>query len=256
MSQGIGHKINSKDHDEAEKYNGISCRQLKLAQMTELIYLANEIHKDNTDNVSILIGDLLLAKVWNDLAELRSYKIVNSISSSIAHLSESYFYDLMLNENINFKNTLNEINLLNSSLLANSCLETVDLAGHGIIAQAKAHSFGKFISMALNGYDETLYFCSDENNNKSNTFKLTSLPVIIYLKEKSFNINKFKLLDGSIDYEKLFNSIITSDTAIPKAKELIKLYCDNAIEALNYFNSTNSIRLLNDIVLTLREDVS
>ena len=271
LSQGAGHTRISPDKLEAERLGGISLRQRKLAEITEMIHLTQEIHFELQDppnckremlndvvsenNIRILIGDLILAMVWRALAELRSPNTMEAMSTVIANSVEGHFFDALSEKGKYLHSILAKRQFLKvASLQANACRASLDLAGHGIVAQSKAFSFGENVAMAIRTYEEILPFYRQNfaENESARKCEVMCTPVLIHLRETARSMDQFRFSDGSIDYDKLFSSVSRSN-AIHKAKTLIKFHCDQASEALGYFRQSESIEILARMVNILRD---
>lgn len=240
-----------------------------------MIHLVQQVHRELDDNPSIwssgqedvvdrsqnnnlvLIGDLIFAEIWKGLAELRSKNTLDAMSIAIANSVEEHFFDALEEEGKCLNSILVERQFLKvASLQANSCRASLDLAGHGVVAQCKGFTFGKNVTLAMETYEEIVPFCSRSNFQLANElpvrkFETMSTPVVIHLKETACDLDSFRLSNGSIDCEKLFMSVRKSD-AIAKTQNLIKRHCDHASEALGYFHTSRSTEILTQMVNTLR----
>lgn len=283
LSKAAGHPPNSIDFIDAQRSAGISQRQRSLAEMTEMIYSAHLIHKGIVNlqpsllvnskkaqdlhfgnKMSVLSGDFLLASVWKGLGELRDTKVVELMSIAVGDFMEGQFVietetDLP-HLGKTSKTYWEQRNFLRAgSLQANSCQSALALAGHGEELQLKAYEFGKNVALAWQAFTELQPFMESYMHpvNTVAAFELMSAPIILHVENNGESLESTVIQGGEdgetqIDYQRL-HSIVRSGPGIDKTKELITLYTNNALDALQVFPPSDASKALANIVYAIKE---
>lgn len=139
---------------------GIYQSQRSLAEITELIYIANAIHKDIMDqkemqsthyrnlamgnSLSVLGGDFLLANASVALAQLGNQQVIHAMAQSIADMTESEFID----NSKSLSNWTRKALLSSASLLANASWAALELKESSRKLKDSAYQFSLNVAMA------------------------------------------------------------------------------------------------------------
>ncbi|XP_053205362.1 all trans-polyprenyl-diphosphate synthase PDSS2-like [Panonychus citri] len=248
-------------------------RQYSLAEMTEMIYSAHQIHKGvinlnskvNCDqlinnqsignSVSILSGDYLLANVWKGLGELRDTKVVELMAKSLSDLVEGQF--IVTTESINCLKDVHSlidywtsINFrLNGSLLANACQSVAVLGNHNLIIQRKVYQFGLNFALALQSADEMKLFLTNQFNHNQ-FYPIHSAPVLMYFSSTQDDYENFKTIGGTINQRKLYEAI-RSSSAIDLTRDMKNSHTIKALQLLESLPINETIKSLENILSTL-----
>nr|XP_022293638.1 decaprenyl-diphosphate synthase subunit 2-like isoform X2 [Crassostrea virginica] len=266
---GPGPADQSKDR-ELDKISGIYSSQRSLAEVTEMIHMANLIHKgvvNLTDYIeseprekndmefgnkmAVLSGDFLLANACTELASLNNTHVVETMSMAITDLMEAEFTDLrdaggesLLKADIQFADWIKQTYLSSGSLLARGCRSAVELADHRDDQKEAAASFGENMAYLQQVKTDLKPFLSKENNLED--FSVTSAPVIKFL-EKYPDERKTFTSQQSKDPAQIFSMIKTSNV-LEDCSRLCDDYGSSAINSLDVFPQTDAKNALINIV--------
>lgn len=255
---------------EPDKISGIYSSQRSLAEVTEMIHMANLIHKgvvnlsdylesdqrekndmEFGNKMAVLSGDFLLANACTELATLNNTHVVESMSLAITDLMEAEFTDLrndngesLLKPDIQFSDWIKQTYLSSGSLLARSCRSAVELADHREDQREAAASFGENMAYLQQVKNDLKPFLSKENGLED--FSVTSAPVIKFLERHPDERKTFTSLQTK-DQHQIF-SIIKSSSVVAECVKLSDVYGDTAIKSLDVFPQTEAKNALINIV--------
>jgi geranylgeranyl pyrophosphate synthase len=177
--------------EEPRKFDEVRAKQKKLSEVTDMIHAAHNFHRcvsngskkdltvtKNQDNVlSLLVGDYLLAQSSVDMASLRHPRTVSLVARCLEDYTRGEFLKLQLIESLQTAHVLRLADLQNAikqyaeltcgSLLSNSCLSAVLLAGHTDESDTLANlvqSFGLYTGSAQR-FIEMLYCPNEDDKN-------------------------------------------------------------------------------------------
>ncbi|ESO88955.1 hypothetical protein LOTGIDRAFT_209876 [Lottia gigantea] len=255
-------------HQQQDVIEGILPSQRSLAEIAEMIYTANLIHKgvvnlsdiqpsdgsvhdmELGNKMAVLTGDFLLANASTGLAQLHNTKVVETISSCIGDHVSAEFTGLQdkngrpyLPDNVTFNDWLNQTFLSSGSLLSKSCLAAVELAGHGLEEQTSAFEFGKNMALAQQLSEDLKPFLKPEDNLEQLT--ITSAPVIKYI-ASSYNKHPISLFN--IYSQKKILEVIKDSSILSESKTLCNEYGEKAINSLSKFKNCQAKNALIKIV--------
>ena len=255
-------------------------RQRSLAEMTEMIYSAHLIHRGILNlqtsllaqsktaqnlhfgnKMSVLSGDFLLASVLKGLGELRNTKVVELMSTAIGDFMEGQFpFELEVTGegSLSFKNW-EDRTFMESSLQANACQSALALANHEEKYQNRAYDFGRNFALAWQPFSEIQPFLSSyiEPTNTVATFDLMSAPILLHFETTGDSLQNYtiegKTQDGKpvFDYRKL-HEVVSTGVGLEKTKDMIKHYCNAALNVLDCFAPSDSVNALSNIVYAVR----
>lgn len=211
-------------HDAAPSaatVSGIFASQRTIAELVEVVYTADLIHRGLLDTkdlssfqvkvakdiefanrMAVLAGDFLLANACTGLARLGSTKVVQLIADAIANLMEARFIldgterkwaeedegkeGKKEEETIEltFHNWEQKTYLGVASLLAKACEAAMVVVGHNEDIQSRAREFGKNLAFAQQIKNEVEQFEAEEAKKD---LKLLSAPVVLHVSSKGFN---------------------------------------------------------------------
>lgn len=255
---------------EPDKISGIYSSQRSLAEVTEMIHMANLIHKgvvnlsdylesdqrekndmEFGNKMAVLSGDFLLANACTELATLNNTHVVESMSLAITDLMEAEFTDLrndngesLLKPDIQFSDWIKQTYLSSGSLLARSCRSAVELADHREDQREAAASFGENMAYLQQVKNDLKPFLSKDNGLED--FSVTSAPVIKFLERHPDERKTFTSLQTK-DQHQIF-SIIKSSNVVAECVKLSDVYGDTAIKSLDVFPQTEAKNALINIV--------
>ncbi|XP_052711466.1 all trans-polyprenyl-diphosphate synthase PDSS2-like [Crassostrea angulata] len=255
---------------EPDKISGIYSSQRSLAEVTEMIHMANLIHKgvvnlsdylesdqrekndmEFGNKMAVLSGDFLLANACTELATLNNTHVVESMSLAITDLMEAEFTDLrndngesLLKPDIQFSDWIKQTYLSSGSLLARSCRSAVELADHREDQREAAASFGENMAYLQQVKNDLKPFLSKDNGLED--FSVTSAPVIKFLERHPDERKTFTSLQTK-DQHQIF-SIIKSSSVVAECVKLCDSYGDTAIKSLDVFPQTEAKNALINIV--------
>uniref|UniRef100_T1IZC4 Decaprenyl-diphosphate synthase subunit 2 n=1 Tax=Strigamia maritima TaxID=126957 RepID=T1IZC4_STRMM len=248
--------------------DGISYRQRALAEITEMIHMAHQIHRgvvnvssllfpdQNTfqdmefgNKIAVLCGDYLFASASKSLATLRHPDVAELITKAMRDFTQAEFtndHDIHGNAvsltGMTVADWEEKNYLLTASLLAQSCKAALILENHVEILQNEAFKFGKNIALAWQVHSELQPFTDVQKHPPGMPFDLTSLPVLTHLKDDPELLNyigKYKQNLDNVDY-KFVREVVLSGTGINQTKELCQNYAHKSVECLNSFNTSDA----------------
>ncbi|CAH1799425.1 unnamed protein product [Owenia fusiformis] len=256
---------------EQELIAGIHPKQRQLAEISEMIYTANLIHKGVIDvsdmsaedgcqkdlefgnKMAVLSGDFLLASASMGLAELHNTKVVEIVSGAIGDLMRAEFTELCsprgtpsLTSSTTYQDWETQTFLSSGSLLAKCCQSTLELAGHCKEMQDKAFQYGKHLAFAHQLHEDLQPFThpTDENGDQ---ISLGSAPVILHYSKPENKPHLNRLLDSHVDQKKLRDTIL-SGTAVEETKRHCKENGKIAINAIESFPSSEAKTALENMI--------
>lgn len=176
---------------EPKRFDEVRAKQKKLSEVTDMIHAAHNFHRcvsnenktdltvtKNQDNVlALLVGDYLLAQSSVDMASLRHPRTVGLIARCLEDYTRGEFLKLQLIESLQTAHVLRLTDLQDAikhyaeltcgSLLSNSCLSAILLAGHSDESDQLANavqSFGLYTGSAQR-FIEMLYCPNEDDKN-------------------------------------------------------------------------------------------
>ncbi|KAL3276861.1 hypothetical protein HHI36_012224 [Cryptolaemus montrouzieri] len=242
----------------------------KSLQLTsELNNITPDIHRGN--KISLLIGDFMITKAFEIMAELDNSHIVEIISSALRDLSEAELigdrdenneplpsqgyledgtvfngdvYNISPFEYKKFmgkptaewalRNTLG-----GASLLGIGCLSAVNLGGHSKNLQEESYSFGVNLALICQARLDIL-------SMKYSTKYLSKVaaPILFHMEyDRNF---KFE----NMDMEELRNAI-RNGPGVRKTEAILEKYKKNALKCLEYFPENEAKLNLHDITVNI-----
>jgi len=163
-----------------ETIAGVSEDSIKLASIIEMVHAASLLHDDVIDDamtrrgeasinategskVSIMIGDILYAKAFAQLAALKDYEIASIISSAVALLSVGELMDVEMAKKFNSSVDSYTQMIYNKTavLIEATCKSAALLAKKESTSYAQ---YGKNIGLAFQIIDDILDVTSDEKS--------------------------------------------------------------------------------------------
>lgn len=278
ISKAAGHPNGS----EAEQFHtaGITHSQRSLAEITEMIHIAQLIHKgvvnvsaaalpdgtslhdmDFGNKIAILCGDYLLANACTGLAELRNNTVVQLIANSIRDFTEAEFmgeHDVQ-GASVPSANaaTIDDWTARNflatGSLMARSCQSALELAGHDRSMQEQAFTFGREIALAWQVHLELQPFVDLQRYPIGTPFDLTSAPVIFCLQDHDSllaEILQHKHNLEKANYKKIHEAVHESDS-VELSKKLCRKHAEAATKAVSGFEECDAKVALQNIASTM-----
>ncbi|XP_033741073.1 decaprenyl-diphosphate synthase subunit 2-like [Pecten maximus] len=254
------------DLSDPDVVDGIHKSQRTLAEITEMIYTANLIHKgvinlsaltpedgpaqdmEFGNKMAVLSGDFLLASACTGLAELNNTKVVENISLAIGNLMESEFTELrdtdgkpVLPSTVKFDDWVRQTFLASGSLLARSCQSAIELCNQDDDVLKAAFAFGENMAYAHQMQEDLKPFLKPEDHLQELT--LTSAPVIKYLEHKSTQQRPL----GAINFKKIVE-LVKESQALAECEQLCFEYGQKAKAALRVFPESDAHNALINIV--------
>jgi len=247
---------------------------LKLSAIIEMIHAASLLHDDVIDDamtrrgeasinatdgskVSIMVGDILYAKAFSELALLKNYEVASIVSSSVAALSVGELMDVDMAKKFNPEQELYTQMIYNktASLIEATCKSAAILAGKESDIYAL---YGKNIGLAFQIIDDILDVTADEKTLGKPVMNdfiegKTTLPYI-YLYEELSNDDRKKLVllcgeKASNEQKDWLKSKFKESNAINRSFEAAKKLSDEAFELMKDRNED----MLGQIALKLME---
>jgi len=241
-----------------EAIAGDSDNALKLSAIIEMIHVASLLHDDVIDDamtrrgeasinatdgskISIMVGDILYAKAFSELALLKHYEVASIVSSSVAALSVGELMDVDMAEKFNSNQEIYTQMIYNktASLIEATCKSSAILAGKEIEVYAQ---YGKNIGLSFQIIDDILDVTADEKTVGKPVMNdfiegKTTLPYI-YLYEELESAEREKLVSlcgVKVDDEQKdwLKSKFKESKAIERSIEVAKKLSDEAYELMN-----------------------
>lgn len=251
--------------------DGIHKSQRTLAEITEMIYTANLIHKgvvnlsavtsedgpaqdmEFGNKMAVLSGDFLLASACTGLAELDNTKVVENISTAIGNLMESEFTDLRdkngnpsLPPSVNLDDWQQQTFLASGSLLARGCQSAMQLCHHDNHMLEAAFTFGENMAYAHQIQEDLRPFLLPGEH--LHQLSMTSAPVIKYM-EKRHSAHKELSGNGPVGVKNVHVlKLVKESKALEECEQLCLEYGQKAKTALDVFPSSDSRNALINIV--------
>lgn len=215
--------------------DGIHISQRRLAEITQMIYMASLIHKgildlkqvnsseykdmDQGNKLAVLCGDYLLANACTNLSKLKNAKVVALMSEVIADFSEGIFKNNNSKSHTSFlKQWYDNVYSNTSSILANSAKAALLLVMHSPKLQEVAWTFAKNFDITHKIWSDLLEYKNDNSFlNKPDTI-LNAIYKDKYINEENeeIGVDEKKLLiamndrSSKVSYLKLKSSQILS----------------------------------------------
>ncbi|KAA8496834.1 putative hexaprenyl pyrophosphate synthase, mitochondrial [Porphyridium purpureum] len=248
--------------------SALFARQLKLAEITEMIHVASVLHDDVIDvadtrrgaasanvafgnQLAVLAGDFLLARASMALARLRDCDVVETLSSVIEHLvcgevlqmhhaaqqSEQASADALMQA------YLSKTYFKTASLMAHSCKASImllDEQGSNRFPKLReaAYLYGEKLGMAFQLVDDALDFASSStvfgkpSAGADLRAGLTTAPVLFAMERAPFIRQAMqRKYRGEGDVNAAFDAVLQFD-GVPKTMQLAHAYATDAVVAL------------------------
>ena len=223
------------------KYNGE--RHINLAASIEFIHTATLLHDDVVDeslqrrgkttaNIvwdnksSILVGDFLLSKAFRLMIKDGSHRCLDILSKASIEISQGEVLQLLTNNNIQTSESqyYDVIMAKTAELFAAACNVSGVIAEVSNEKENALYEYGKYIGMAFQIIDDTLDYCSVNNDfgkNIGDDFKegKVTIPIILAYTRSTKREKDFWL--------KVINEKNQSDKDLSEALNIIRKY--NAI---------------------------
>lgn len=235
------------------------------------------------NKMALLGGDYLLAKSSNELASIKNQYLNEIVSSGIRDMTECQFLGIrdchnepiptkpiIPQKNVEIRNefgtkpmdargilgymrsewTLRNI-LAGGHLLAKACQGTLKIAGHNQSVQNLGYLIGKhFVLLTQAHIDKELFA-----DGKIGQFNLTSAPIMLHLEDDpslydviELGIENVNLIDFG-----LIRKIIKSGRGIEKTQQLKEYHCDQVLNAINKFKSSDARSALKNLVFAVKD---
>uniref|UniRef100_T1JCC4 Decaprenyl-diphosphate synthase subunit 2 n=1 Tax=Strigamia maritima TaxID=126957 RepID=T1JCC4_STRMM len=266
ICKAAGHMSESTVNDPIT--DGISYRQRALAEITEMIHTAHQIHRgvvnvsslifpdkstfqdmEFGNKIAVLCGDYLLASASKTLASLRHPDVVELITKATRDFTQAEFignHDIHGNgasiAGMTVADWEEKNYLLSASLLAQSCQAALVLAKHDEKLQKNAFEFGKNVALAWQIYSELLQYTDTTKHPTGTPLDLTGLPVLMHIKDDSELLNyitSYKNNLENVDF-KLVREVVLNGTGIKQTQELCHNYAQKSLASLNSFNNSDA----------------
>jgi len=154
-----------------------SARQVRLAEITEMIHAASLLHDDVIDladtrrgvkaahriygnKVAVLAGDFLLARASVLLSRLQDVKVVELLATVIEEMVQGEMMQVkaLPEELLEFDHYLSKTYRKTAALMALSCEAAAVLGGHAPEVQAALQAYGRHLGIAYQVVDDYLDF--------------------------------------------------------------------------------------------------
>ncbi|XP_059141351.1 all trans-polyprenyl-diphosphate synthase PDSS2-like [Physella acuta] len=260
-------------HTEHEMISGVYPSQRSLAEITEVIYTANLIHKgvvnlnellpddgpfadmEFGNKMAVLSGDYLLASACSGLAKLGFPIVVEKVASCIADMMSAEFTEYtdsngkpnMPKSCLGFSDWLIQTHLSLGSLLAKSCQSAMILAGHSKSFEDSAYAFGENTIYAQQMSKDIV---SITQKDELSNFSLTSAPVFLYKEiapAQDFTHLETLWHGGAANY-KMITTILLKSGVVDQCIERCQQYRAQAIAALDCFQHSDAKSALINVV--------
>ncbi|BFZ09641.1 hypothetical protein BsWGS_12682 [Bradybaena similaris] len=250
---------------EQDRIGGVYSSQRSLAEITEVIYTANLIHKgvvnlnmlrpedgprldmEFGNKIAVLSGDYLLASACSGLAKLENPIVLEQIASSIGDMMSAEFTNYtdssgkpkLPDSCQGFSDWLKQTYLSLGSLLAKSCQSAMTLAGHSTDYETMAFAFGENTTYAQQLCKDIIPFTQQD---ELSALTLTSAP--IYLYREMVTLDEFKHLEqlwqgGPANLKKIA-SIVVRSGVLDQGKKLCLQYRNKAIASLECYPASDA----------------
>ncbi|GKV36911.1 hypothetical protein SLEP1_g44994 [Rubroshorea leprosula] len=182
-------------------------RQHSLAEITEMIHVANHIHDGIVDDankrggigslnfvmgnkLALLAGDFLLSRAFNALASLKNTEALLLLGTAVENLvtGETMQMTATVEQHCSMEYYMQKTYYKSASLLSNSCKTMALLSGQTAGVANLAYEYGKNLGLAYQLMDDILDFtgtpCSLEKGFLSNTpHGIITAPILFALEE-------------------------------------------------------------------------
>ncbi|XP_046635170.1 all trans-polyprenyl-diphosphate synthase PDSS1-like [Daphnia pulicaria] len=249
MAKAINYHLGENSRNVVEK-------QMKIAQIVEMIHTASLVHDDVVDAAdsrrnkssvnkvwgqkkSILAGNYVVGRSIEICTTIESHEVLNLITKIVSELvsGELMQLDGTANKEEWFDHYLEKTFKKTASLIANGCQAVSVVAGASSATQTSAFQFGRQLGMAFQLVDDLLDFVSTSAQLGKPAaadlrLGLATAPVL-YAARKFPELNALILrrFKETGDVETAFDLVLRSD-GLQRTKELAGQYCDDAVTQL------------------------
>ncbi|RDD45898.1 Decaprenyl-diphosphate synthase subunit 2 [Trichoplax sp. H2] len=246
---------------EEQSVDGIYPTQRSLAEITEIIRMAQIIHTGVVNlpepiaseedkelqlgnKMAVLIGDFLLAKASNGLAKLENTQVVQLMSEAISEMMEGEFLcstiqDVIKSDIMDYVNLWEQRTLLRKgSLLSKSCQCALKLVNHSEEAQMVANNFGQNLAYTQ---QLSLELSALQLDDTGSQIDYTSLPALLALQNSE---DKATLFSSNIQFYK------HQKLVLDEVKTVYETYKSKLLDSLAYFQDCDAKTALEKIVIT------
>lgn len=268
MNGGSIHLTELNGLDSMEGYDSVAAKQIRLAEIVEMIHTASIVHDDVIDDavarrgkpsiniaysnkLSILCGDFLLSRASLSLARLRNHEVTFLMSTTISELVEGEFMQ-MDGDGSRFDNYMRKTYLKTASLISNSCASAAILAGADRPIVDLARQYGEHLGLAFQLIDDLLDISeSTETLGKEAAVDmrlgLATAPVLFARDEfPELNVLINRRFQEENDVERARQLVLQSQ-GLTKTKELAKHHCARAVEAISQLSDSPARSVLTQV---------
>ncbi len=251
-------------------------RHIKLAACIEFIHTATLLHDDVVDEsdlrrgsptanniwgnaASVLVGDYLLSKAFQIMAQDGSLKILEILSNTSSIITEGEVKQLSAINNIQTDEAtyIDIISRKTAQLFAAACRVGAVIAEQSNDKEEALEEFGKHLGIAFQITDDALDYCAKQEElgkTIGDDFRegKVTLPVIIAYKksnedEKEFWKNAIKGKERNIEQLEEAISIINKYNAIDETMLVAEKHRDIANRVISTFPDSELRQILKDI---------
>ncbi|EFX81004.1 hypothetical protein DAPPUDRAFT_318059 [Daphnia pulex] len=249
MAKAINYHLGENSRNVVEK-------QMKIAQIVEMIHTASLVHDDVVDAADSRRNKSSVNKVWGQKKSIlagnyvvgRSIEICTAIEShEVLNLITKIFSELISGELMQLDGTANKEEWFDhylektfkktASLIANGCQAVSVVAGASSATQTNAFQFGRQLGMAFQLVDDLLDFVSTSAQLGKPAaadlrLGLATAPVLYAARKfPELNVLILRRFKEPGDVETAFDLVLRSD-GLQRTKELAGQYCDDAVTQL------------------------
>jgi len=271
MARAINMHFENKKNSSIDDLNK---NQRMIALIAEMIHVASLIHDDIIDNSdyrrgketvnlkwgcnkAVFAGDFLLANASRSLAQIGNTRVVETLAKVLDDLvqGEMMQFGSKEYESERFSHYLTKTYRKTGSLIANSCKAVAILNGTKLDEDIIdiSFEFGKNIGIAFQLIDDVLDFSSNEEllgkPCEGNDLKLglaTSPVLFAALEYPQLNAMIMRRFSEKNDAKRAFE-LVNKSSGIEQTKDLASKYCNNAINALNKLEDSDSKNYLKNL---------
>ena len=254
--------------ESMQGYDSVAAKQIRLAEIVEMIHTASIVHDDVIDDatarrgktsinvvysnkLSILCGDFLLSRASLSLSRLRNHEVTFLMSTTISELVEGEFMQ-MDGDGSRFDNYMRKTYLKTASLISNSCASAAILAGADRSIVDLARQYGEHLGLAFQLIDDLLDISeSTETLGKEAAVDmrlgLATAPVLFArdeFPELNVLINRRFQEEGDVERA---HQLVLQSSGISKTKELAKMHCTRAADAVSQLSDSPARSVLSEV---------
>lgn len=261
MVMAVSHALNAQ-RSYKRNPEEVILLQKRLAEIVEMIHTASLFHDDVIDKaltrrgvptvnqvfgnkLAILGGDFLLARASVALSRLRSFEVVELISTVIEHLVKGEIMQMKpaSSSGSALDYYLRKNYYKTASLMGNSCLAAAVLGGHTEECQRAVYLYGTYVGQAFQLIDDALDFeGSAQTIGKAPLADLKSglatAPTIFAAEEfpklSTLMGRKFEA-PGDVDEAM---QLVCQSSGLEKTKLLARVHAEHAIDAIKTIESS------------------